>query len=526
MAAAGASALLFALAQPPVGAWWLVFAMPAPLLLAASGRPPRERAALGFGAGVAAAWLSAVGPAAAGAARFLDEPFSRAVLVTGAIGSLFGGSGFACFAWLAGDALRGSAGLAALRSGAALATGELLRLHLLSGLPWLLVAHALAPAPALLQIAAWGGVAALTAWIGALAAAGLRVLLGPRRRVAGAALVGLVLLGMAADGPPLDPEIARPLPGSARQAGIGEPEAAGALRIALIQPGLPLAEWSDSLRAVRTVEHLTARSASLPRTDLMVWPENAVPVLLPANEALVRSAVERLRNRTDALLLGAPHMAPGEGARRTNAALLYRLPEDADSEPPPPLRHEKVKLLPGFERSPGWLAALGMPGADLSAGDAPRALRLADGTALGPLICFEVLFPALARTHTEAGAGLLVNLSNDAWFQGSSGAEAHFQAAVLLAVTSRRPVLRATPTGVTGAIDATGRVIARLPEGPPGELVVDVWPRTQRSLADQLGPMPGLVLAGAALAGLLAESGRRRGAARARESSGSSAHET
>ena len=98
------------------------------------------------------------------------------------------------------------------------------------------------------------------------------------------------------------------------------------------------------------------------------------------------------------------------------------------------------------------------------------------------------------------GAGVLANLSNDAWFGGSGGAEQHFAASIVLAATHRRPLLRSTPTGVTAAIDAGGRVAARLPPDEPGVLAVEVAPGTGLAPAVWLGDAPGwfaLVFAGA-----------------------------
>jgi apolipoprotein N-acyltransferase len=132
-----------------------------------------------------------------------------------------------------------------------------------------------------------------------------------------------------------------------------------------------------------------------------------------------------------------------------------------------------VKLLPFFEYAPAWWP--GGPGGGLAAGRAPVLLR-ADGVGIGALVCYEVLFPEIAGALASDGAGLLVNLSNDAWFGGAGGARQHFAAAVLQALALSRPLLRSTPTGVTAAVDAWGRVAAALPEGRAGVLVVDVWP--------------------------------------------------
>ena len=132
--------------------------------------------------------------------------------------------------------------------------------------------------------------------------------------------------------------------------------------------------------------------------------------------------------------------------------------------------------------------------AGIEAGLAPVALLL-DGATLGPLICYEMLFAGLARSQVRAGADLLVNLSHDGYFGGEAGARQHLTAAILRAAELGRPVLRATSDGFTVAIDARGRIQARLPAGQPGVLVVDVWPRSSATPA--LGVGNGLAIAAA-----------------------------
>ena len=159
--------------------------------------------------------------------------------------------------------------------------------------------------------------------------------------------------------------------------------------------------------------------------------------------------------------------------------------------------HDKTHLLPFFERTPAWLA---QGDAGLTAGRSPAVLRSGERISIGPLLCYEVLFPSVARRQVEDGATLLVNLSNDAWFAGSGGAEQHFAAAVVLAATLGRPLLRATPSGVTAAVAASGRVAARLPADRPGALVVDVTPSHARTPASRTGDAPAwIALAVAAL---------------------------
>lgn len=93
---------------------------------------------------------------------------------------------------------------------------------------------------------------------------------------------------------------------------------------------------------------------------------------------------------------------------------------------------------------------------------------------LGPSICFEDLFPWVHRHHVRQGANLFVNSTNDGWFDGSSAAAYHFSGARWRSFEFGVPMIRATNTGITGVIEATGRVGERLPPFDPGILVTEL----------------------------------------------------
>ena len=81
------------------------------------------------------------------------------------------------------------------------------------------------------------------------------------------------------------------------------------------------------------------------------------------------------------------------------------------------------------------------------------------------LICFEDVFPYLARRAVNAGADLLITLANDAWFDGSCESEQHLAQAVLRCAENHRPMLRSTNRGVSAFIDQNGRVVRRIGSG-------------------------------------------------------------
>ena len=124
------------------------------------------------------------------------------------------------------------------------------------------------------------------------------------------------------------------------------------------------------------------------------------------------------------------------------------------------------------------------------------------------LICFEDLFPDLARRFVQRGARLLFVITNDAWFGPTAAAHQHLQASVFRAVELRVPVARAANTGWSGCIDSTGWVVGRVrDEGGrslfvPGTHTCDLFLGTARSPYVRWGdwfPLLCLVLTGGAI---------------------------
>ncbi len=95
---------------------------------------------------------------------------------------------------------------------------------------------------------------------------------------------------------------------------------------------------------------------------------------------------------------------------------------------------------------------------DFAAGPPGVALALPQAN-LGTLICFESIFPYLSRAMVQNGAGLLVNLTNDAWFGTTSAPYQHLAMSVVRAVETRRSLARAANTGISALVGPDGRTV-------------------------------------------------------------------
>ena len=113
----------------------------------------------------------------------------------------------------------------------------------------------------------------------------------------------------------------------------------------------------------------------------------------------------------------------------------------------------------------GWLETVGPVGGDfLRRTDASPLVGTIAGRplSLGPLLCYEDIFPQLSRDEVQAGADVLVVHTNNGWFGEGGAAYQHASNAVLRAVETRRPVLRCGNGGWSGWIDEFGSIRAVL----------------------------------------------------------------
>ena len=249
--------------------------------------------------------------------------------------------------------------------------------------------------------------------------------------------------------------------------------------VAMVQPSIPQDEkWVSS-----KVDMIYSRLATLtrqaiagpaPAPDAVLWPETAVPDDLLTSKRSMALASSLCRARGTPLVTGTLDTVLDEAAGTVayyNAAALL------DAQGRPAASYAKRHLVVMGEFVPlarfipaAWRRALGIP-PDITPGTAggrfPLGPRGAEVPA-APLICFEDLVASLARRDVADGARLLVNLTNDAWFDDALAPMQHMRAAALRTVENRVPLLRAANTGVTCAIDRIGRVTALLRDGDTG----------------------------------------------------------
>jgi apolipoprotein N-acyltransferase len=242
------------------------------------------------------------------------------------------------------------------------------------------------------------------------------------------------------------------------------------LRVAAVQSNVPQQQKFDPqftrkiFDRFRRLSEIALRSN--PPPDLLVWPESSMPGPVLLDQESYKFVMDLAASAETDLLLGTIDEENGEVY---NAALLV-----SDGGERVQL-YRKVHLVPFGEYVPGrhtvpLLAKIvgdQVPG-DFQPGKEHTVFTLTNSEVhVAPLICFEDTIGELTRqfvlpTEISPGANLLVDVTNDGWFQHSAGSHQHLANAIFRCVEIRRPMLRAANTGVTCFINRFGRVTQEL----------------------------------------------------------------
>lgn len=463
---------------PPLGVWPLAFVALAPLLIAVDGRRAAGRCGLGWLAGTVAASLATTPWLAAAARDYFVPGAVESVLLGSLVGQIFHALPAALFALAAGRLQRLPSSAARVVTIAAAWTAfELLRSRMLTGAPWDLLAHALYAQPHWIQIADGGGAFAVSFVLAATSAAAAELARAWMTGAGGARPVE------QSDGVTTHDASPEPLRGwRAARAGVGtalallavtlaygtfrlsaERDDGPTLAVGVVQGNVPNAWRVDAKQASAALDVMleATRPILAERPRLVVWPENATSFLVAPDERLTREVAHTLGPDGPLLLLGGPRYEQREPGRVRFYNAVYLLGPDGGVR----ATYDKRRLVPFGEYTPlPRIPALGLgfasPG-DYTPGDRPGLFS--EPVPFGVLVCFEAIYPELAREVTNAGARFLVNVSNDAWFGTTTGLEQHFAISVFRAVETRRALVRATNTGVTALVGPSGRIAVRFP---------------------------------------------------------------
>lgn len=289
----------------------------------------------------------------------------------------------------------------------------------------------------------------------------------------------------------------------------------GGIPIRLVQPNIGQDEKYD-LEQVTRHERIYMRLSGKPGANprLLLWPE-AATLRFVELEPEARSTFAALLGPKDILLTGGESVTvDAQGHAETYYNSVFAL----DSTARLLWRYDKAHLVPFGEYLPlrPILERIGLsrlvPGeSDFASGPGPQTFAVPPFGTVAVQICYEIIFPGRVLDRAQRPA-FLFNPSNDAWF-GAWGPPQHFAQARMRAIEEGVPIVRATPTGISGVIGPSGEVVSTLPPAREGVLDAVVPPRNSGTVFAQLGIWASALFALALAAAGLAPRLRRGGTA-------------
>ncbi len=253
------------------------------------------------------------------------------------------------------------------------------------------------------------------------------------------------------------------------------------LKVSVIQGNIPQhLKWD--IRAEDFIWNkylnLTA-SAAQDKPDLIIWPEASLPVALEVNSLYYDKLNALVKDNGLPLLLGAVTLS--DDLYYNSALLIFKQKASVN-------KYDKLHLVPFGEYIPlrkvfRFLETV-VPIGDFTTCKEYTVFNLLN-VKFSVLICFEDLFPDLSREFTKRGANFLINITNDAWFGETSSPVQHLQASVFRAVENRLFLLRAANTGVSGFIDAYGRIVSLVKDKAGRNIFVDGYSTEEISLKNK-----------------------------------------
>jgi apolipoprotein N-acyltransferase len=332
---------------------------------------------------------------------------------------------------------------------------EYLRGYFLTGFPWVPLGNSqitVLPVAQLASVLGVYGLSALVAYINATLAYAL-VTTGPQRlKAVAAAVIVLISVGGWGVWRMADAPLTRE----------GTP-----IRVGLIQGNIAQEDkWNPAhARRILTTYIAMTRDAVRRGAEYIIWPESSTPFSFedprdnPEGDAMLRELAREVRAP---ILFGSDQVIRREPVSTSE---LYNAAFQLDPEGKTIAVYHKIKLVPfgeffPFQRWIAFAAPLVQRFVPFSAGSGPVILPVGSHRA-STAICYEVVFPELARDAVAAGSELLTTVTNDGWYGRSSAPHQHWEMAAMRAIEQGRYLARAANTGISGIVDPYGRAVVR-----------------------------------------------------------------
>ncbi|WP_440903780.1 apolipoprotein N-acyltransferase [Catenovulum sp. SX2] len=347
---------------------------------------------------------------------------------------------------------------------------EWLRSFVLTGFPWLSVGYS--------QFhTMWGKLAPLIGETGVtlvvVAMSLLPAVFSIIRKVSGTQTVAIAMLLTTitatsqhilriADSPVLQPPINQ-LPRSTKL-----------INLALVQGNIAQENrWQPEYLLPTMLKYQDISRPHYSKTDIVIWPEAAIPAIEPNAQEFLANLDKAANYTNTAIVTGIIDYRPYSGAFYNSLIVVGQQQSEAGDASyfhGHDNRYNKHHLLPIGEFVPfeDWLRQLSpifdLPFSSFTRGDYVQHDLVAKGFHITPAICYEILFPTQIRDNLTEQTDFILTVSNDAWFGNSHGPHQHLEIARMRALELGIPIVRATNTGISAIINATGRISAQAPQ--------------------------------------------------------------
>ena len=243
------------------------------------------------------------------------------------------------------------------------------------------------------------------------------------------------------------------------------------ISVALIQPNVDQRDkWALGMRS-QILQNLVSQTQPHWGTDIIIWPEGAIPVLYTQVADYLNIVHQRALTHKTALITGLPSNSNPEGPYFNS---MLALGEGNGI-------YNKTRLVPFGEYVPFEAVIRGLnnffdlPMSSFSLGSKNQQPLTAAGVNISTAICYEIAYPDLVARNTR-NTNILLTVSNDAWFGDSIAPSQHMQMARMRAIENAKPVIRGTNNGITALIDHQGQVTSQLDQFTAGVLTGEVRP--------------------------------------------------
>jgi apolipoprotein N-acyltransferase len=262
------------------------------------------------------------------------------------------------------------------------------------------------------------------------------------------------------------------------------------IRTTIIQGGVPQDQKWLRERRQATLDFYRSSTLSVPESQLVIWPEVAIPARDDQVESYLNIIDGDARRNNQTVLLGILEYGEERSVqpRIYNSVLLLGSDERQV--------YRKRHLVPFGEYFPvpasvrEWMRMQNLPYSDLSAGnDVQPLLTASDGTKLAVAVCYEDAYGTEAL-YAFPGADVLINVSNDAWFGDSIAPHQHLQIARMRALEVGRYAVRATNTGISAFIGPFGNLLETGKQFEADIMTADIRARRGMTLYARFGNWP------------------------------------